>query len=327
MNQLSGIGEGIFKLCKTYWLWVNQIVDNHTVSKNKLNEMVRKGRFKTLEEAERSAKHKIKVALITAPVILLVVMIFGLLPKSENKSAVVQNIKDSTPAQINEPESHNQAEQTMPLPELSKTNIEASVKKTGSDFSYETSGRVLESDKAIVVTYISSSKCGEGAFVFKQERQTTFDLSSQTWTDKVRELSNCLGTPHQEWMDFSKEDPPSRFSIESSGNTTLIRADLQDYDGSLIMKDTLVVKYAKPRSEPTISQAVDKPSSSTRIVQASDGYANLRSYPSTEVAVLVKVPNGTSVTILSKQANTAGQLWYKVQVDGQIGWLYSDLLK
>ncbi|WP_414690085.1 SH3 domain-containing protein [Nostoc sp.] len=44
------------------------------------------------------------------------------------------------------------------------------------------------------------------------------------------------------------------------------------------------------------------------MVQASDGYANLRSYPSTEVAVLAKVPNGTSVTILSEQANTAEQL-------------------
>lgn len=141
----------------------------------------------------------------------------------------------------------------------------------------------------------------------------------------MRELSSCLGTPHQEWIDYSTH--PSPFTIESSSDATVIRADVQDDDGSLILKDQLVVNYAKATLEPTNSQAVDKPSSSPRIVQASDGYANLRSYPSTEVAVLGKVSNGTSVTILSEQANTSGQLWYKVQVNGQVGWLYSDLVK
>ncbi|MBW4685431.1 MAG: SH3 domain-containing protein [Komarekiella atlantica HA4396-MV6] len=288
--------------------------------------MVSKGSFKTAEEAERAAKRKIKVILGTAPVFLLTVMIFSSLSKSENKSVIVQNIEDSTSAQINGAKSRHQSEQITPLPELNQTSIEASVKKTGLDFSEETLGRVKESNQAIVVTYTRNFKCGEGASadIASQEWQATFNLSSKTWTDKVRELSSCLRTPHQQWMNFSTH--PSPFTIES-GNPTVIRADAQDYDGSLILKDVLVVSYAKPTPKPTTSQAVNKPSSLTRIVQASDGYANLRVSPSTEVAVLVKVPNDTYVNILSEQVNNSGQLWYKVQVNDQVGWLYSGLLK
>ena len=71
----------------------------------------------------------------------------------------------------------------------------------------------------------------------------------------------------------------------------------------------------------------NQPSSSTRIVQAGEGYANLRNEPSTEIASLQQVPNGTSVNILSEQTNSSGQLWYKVEVNDQVGWIYSELLK
>ncbi|MBD2255902.1 SH3 domain-containing protein [Nostoc parmelioides] len=66
--------------------------------------------------------------------------------------------------------------------------------------------------------------------------------------------------------------------------------------------------------------------SSTRIVQAGDGYANLRTQASTEVATIMKIPNGTSVSIISEQRNSSGQLWYQVEVNGKVGWLYSELL-
>jgi hypothetical protein len=75
------------------------------------------------------------------------------------------------------------------------------------------------------------------------------------------------------------------------------------------------------------SLPLNQPSSSTRIVQAGEGYANLRNEPSTEVTSLQQVPNGTSVNILSEQTNSSGQLWYKVEVNGQVGWIYSELLK
>ncbi|MGI2906556.1 SH3 domain-containing protein [Tolypothrix sp. VBCCA 56010] len=143
--------------------------------------------------------------------------------------------------------------------------------------------------------------------------------------------SSCLaGTSNQEWIDYSTN--PSRFTIESNGNETVIRGDAQDTDGSLIVKDTLIVKYAKPlhsalKFDSAASQVVDETSSLTRIIQAEDGYANLRSLPSTEGIVLAKIPNGTSANILRQQTNSSEQLWYKVQVNGQLGWIFSDLLK
>lgn len=64
----------------------------------------------------------------------------------------------------------------------------------------------------------------------------------------------------------------------------------------------------------------------SQLVQAKDGYANLRSQPSTEVNSLKQIPNGTTVSILDQQTNNAKQLWYKVEVNGQVGWIYSELL-
>lgn len=74
------------------------------------------------------------------------------------------------------------------------------------------------------------------------------------------------------------------------------------------------------------SESVNQPASTNRVVQAKDGYANLRSQPSTEVGSMMMVPNGTAVTITGEQTNSAGQLWYKVDVNGQVGWIYSELI-
>lgn len=65
---------------------------------------------------------------------------------------------------------------------------------------------------------------------------------------------------------------------------------------------------------------------STRTVNAGEGYANLRSTPSTEVSTIAKIPNGTSVKLIEQTQNSSGQLWYKVEVNGQEGWIFSGLL-
>lgn len=67
------------------------------------------------------------------------------------------------------------------------------------------------------------------------------------------------------------------------------------------------------------------------VIQAGDGYANLRSRPSTfQTEILAKIPNGTLVTILEQETNSSNQLWYKVQINGsevRIGWIYSGLIE
>ena len=91
------------------------------------------------------------------------------------------------------------------------------MQKKGLDFSYETAGRVEKSDKFIVVNYTRDWKCGVEALesTARQEWQTVFDLSTKTWTDKVRELNNCLGNANQTWIDYSTT--PSQFSMEPNG--------------------------------------------------------------------------------------------------------------
>lgn len=88
--------------------------------------------------------------------------------------------------------------------------------------------------------------------------------------------------------------------------------------------------YSEPGSTDLTSasapESVGQPASTDRVIQAKDGYANLRSQPSTEVGSMMMVPNGTAVTITGEQTNSAGQLWYKVDVNGQVGWIYSELI-
>jgi hypothetical protein len=133
-----------------------------------------------------------------------------------------------------------------PSPESKETSFGALVQKKGLDFSYEDSGMVQENNESIVVTYTRTWECGAEASVStaRQEWQTVFDLGSRTWTDKVRELSSCLGNATQEWINYSTT--PSQFDIESNGDETVIRADAQDEDGSVIVKDSLIVRYTKP---------------------------------------------------------------------------------
>ena len=67
------------------------------------------------------------------------------------------------------------------------------------------------------------------------------------------------------------------------------------------------------------------------VIQAGDGYANLRSRPSTfQTEILAKIPNGTPVKILEQETNSSNQLWYKVQINGsevRIGWISSGLIE
>lgn len=67
--------------------------------------------------------------------------------------------------------------------------------------------------------------------------------------------------------------------------------------------------------------------SSGLIVQASDGYANLRNNPSTKTRILAKIPNGTPCKILGQETNSSGQLWYKVKLNGRTGWIFSGLIR
>lgn len=253
MKQIANVGRGTLNCCRAYWNWANQFADNYKISEKSLSEMVRRGRFKNEADGERFIRRTIKTALVAAPVIALSVAVWSILPKSESNLRVVQTTssaisqpKQSSPnlnsSHANKAEPTSKAEKAVASAKPEVTEVTGLVQAKGLDYSYEASGKVRETKKEIIVTYNYTEQCGAetAGSVLQNEWQATFNLESRRWTQEVRQLSNCLGNSTQEWIDMSDS---SLFSIESKNNETIIKADSVDTDGSLIVKDTIVVKY------------------------------------------------------------------------------------
>ncbi|MGV0023623.1 SH3 domain-containing protein [Phormidesmis priestleyi] len=115
--------------------------------------------------------------------------------------------------------------------------------------------------------------------------------------------------------------PESQSSIAQSSEKSI---PVQSKQQSTPITNSIQPEKKQP-SQSVISQPAQQ-AASTKVIQTADGYANLRSRPSTEVPVSSKVPNGTSVAILSEKRNDSGQLWYEVQANGQTGWIFSELI-
>lgn len=215
------------------------------------------------------------------------------------------------------------------------------MQKKGLDFSYEAAGRVQKSDKSIVVNYTRTWRCGAEASVrtASQEWQVVFDLSSKTWADKVKDLSDCLGNANQEWIDYSIT--PSRFSIESTGKETVIRADAQDTDGSIIVKDSLVVRYKAEDDVPPSNNSSAIPESSSTpslsqsskegvlVAQDSKTQINVRAgaglnFPSRHYGVV-----GDKVIIMNSVRGEDGSTWYQIKfpISGADGWVRNDFIQ
>ncbi|MBN3909118.1 MAG: SH3 domain-containing protein [Nostoc sp. NMS1] len=242
------------------------------------------------------------------------------------------------PPKLNSP---TKLETETPLPKSKESSIGALVQKKGLDFSYETAGRVEKSEKLIVVNYTRDWKCGVEALesTARQEWQTVFDLSTKTWTDKVRELNNCLGNANQTWIDYSTT--PSQFSIEPNSNETVIRADVQDTDGSIILKDSLVVRYkaedgvslntSPATSESSLTSTTFSQTSEEGVLVAkhSEAQINVR----TGAGINFKSRHyglvGDKVTIINSVHGQDSYIWYQIKfpISGADGWVRSDFIQ
>lgn len=131
-------------------------------------------------------------------------------------------------------------------PTVNNTKITtATVQKTGLDFYYESNGEAQVNNNNIVVNYDVKKPCNNSITenVSHQKWEITFDIASSTWTDRVKEISNCGYKSNQEWVKWSSY--PSQFTIQTENNETIIKADAQDYDKSLIIENNYIVKYTK----------------------------------------------------------------------------------
>ena len=55
-------------------------------------------------------------------------------------------------------------------------------------------------------------------------------------------------------------------------------------------------------------------------------HVNLRSEPNTQSSVVAEVHTGDDATYIEQKTNETGELWYRVSVGKNTGWVYSDLI-
>lgn len=253
--------------------------------------------------------------------ILSVLFVITMNAQTPETSVVSTNIQSST----TQNDTGSLVDDTDPEPE--PTEIAASVQRKGLDFSYEASGTVQQGDTSITVTYIHTRQCGSSAAssTARQEWQAVFDLTTSSWTHKVRELTSCLNRVSSGWIDYSTT--PSQFTIETSGNTTILKADSLDTDGSVIVDDALVVTFENEGDQEIITESINTENQNEVLtVLAGDGIANLRSSATTESEIITQIPNGNTVIVLDEVTNSSNQLWYKVEVNNYVGWIFAGLL-
>jgi hypothetical protein len=121
-----------------------------------------------------------------------------------------------------------------------RPNSKVTVTRKSEDGSAKVMGGTVQvSSKTVVVNYSYKYKCGVRYFpntLHQEEWQATFNLTSGKWSNRVKNLTNCLGNATKMWQDWSQ----GQFRIDSSGR--VISAEALDVDGSVLDKNALVVK-------------------------------------------------------------------------------------
>lgn len=319
MKQVVSFGKGSLNLCRVYWRWVNQIADSYKVPEEELNKMMQKGHFKTTEDAERATRRFIKGALDSAPIIFLLVLVVGISSKLALQSAIAQNNEA-----LNSYESSRASESLA----VAQSNEKQSPQKTSQDFksflppeNEKLRNFILSS--SFLSSFLQNVWIGDGV---SREQLTQRGFYLNTLYKHTGEGTEAAGEAKGACSPIGFRGAficgrgmmaPQQWGIQS--DEAIHRLNVLEEEWA-----ELATEVPLTSSSPT--QTIRQSSSTSWIVQANDGYANLRSQPSTEVTPIMKVRNGIFVTILGEQTNSSGQLWYKVQVNEQIGWIYSGLL-
>lgn len=317
IKQVAGIGKGHLNLCKAYWNWVGEVADNHKIPENRLNKMIGNGKFKTPEDAERATKRTIKSVLAAVPIVFMVILVSSIMPKLEsgNQSAVVQPTDTS-----------NQAEQSNQSSSSVQTNEQQS-SQNFRDFLPPESAKLKEFILADpwLNGYLYVQNIWIGHATTEELLDRGFSINTlykytRKGTAPVGETKGaCSPIGFDGAFICGRGIQPYQWGIQN--DETIRRLNILEEEWA----ETASQLSTTP--EPIASQATNQPSFSDRIIQAGDGYANLRSQPSTEVGIVAKrIPNGTSVKILEERTNSSEQLWYRVQVNNEVGWVYSGLL-
>ncbi|MBD2016078.1 SH3 domain-containing protein [Microcoleus sp. FACHB-53] len=189
----------------------------------------------------------------------------------------------------------------------------ASVFKKGLDFSYEAEGKVSVVGKTITVTYENKEDCDNGN-IFRQQHEELFNLDTNTLTSRANQVSNCFRSELPEnWIDAGSSS--DRFSVTTEGSDTVIKVNALEEDGTVILENTLVVRYSSNEETKSTVQATNSTAvtSSEAVLTASDPDSQiaLRANPSESSKSLGYGLVGDRVQVI-EQTTTDDYTWYKV---------------
>ncbi len=113
----------------------------------------------------------------------------------------------------------------------------------------------------------------------------------------------------------------------SKGKTVTIVGKTKNTAGSWWYKINYNGKTGYLYSGYVTATAVESASTSSEAVNltgtVNDGPLRVRSGPGTNYGILGTYSKGKTVTIVAKETNSAGSLWYKISYNGKAGYLYS----
>lgn len=314
MAILSGFGHGLYRVYRAYLDWVNNLSDRY-VEQNAAKL--------TNKTSEVIARWSIKVGFGMVPIAIPLLVLLILLPSAPKSDPVEVSGSTTQPAT---PDSSGVGS-SAPVETTDSTVVPEPQSEPGS-----TPESVVKAEHRNQPTYVKDT--WDQYMVLLEPVGNLGQLSMQivivNSEERVPVVSNCIDLL-QKGKDADLQlgqavGIEETFKDYSDWIYTAARSFCNESQGGTTIRDSNASQTSTAQVSSTTAEASQQ-SSIKRIVQAGDGYANLRSQPSTEVAAIAQINNGTEVTVLGEQTNGSGQLWYRVEVNGQTGWMFSGLLR
>lgn len=195
----------------------------------------------------------------------------------------------------------------------------------GLDFEYQFVGTIEVAEDVLIAKHQRHLPDKTEDWTYK------FDLKSRTYSSTVQESTS------PEVILFEQNNP---FRIEQRQGQTILSADGLEEDGSLILEDVIIVRYASDGTAQTsaVSPAegasggvsTNEPSGGRNaIIMGDPSSKNIRSGPGTEYEVRHIAYPGDPIQILETAQDGGGYTWYKVQFSqsGAQGWIAAQLVE
>ncbi len=187
----------------------------------------------------------------------------------------------------------------------------------------EKTGRKILYGAAGVVAAMYMFFSGANSFVSHAEDITmknNANVRSSASTDSAVVIGVSQGDTFTVLDEVTGSDGNIWYQISVNGTTGYIRSDLADKGGAGLTQEQVERENSTSEVSATVSETSVK--SATAITNAT-----VRKGPSTSAAAVgSSVKSGAQVTVTGETVGSDGNTWYQVEVNGNIGFIRSDLL-